>query len=138
MTHRTLSRLEASACRLEDIADALNVQTPDYRRRSAAYGEATSSVRHPTGTPNAGATAAVAGTSASPGQVTATASPTAAAVTAEDAKLVVAYKEDVIEKKLKPFLDLTKGFAGPNVVELVWFRPFRHRNTLIMHVLRFS
>ena len=116
-----ISRLEASACRLEDIADALNVQTTDYRGRSVTYGETNSSVRHSTGTSNApGATAAVAGASASPGQV-ATTAPPAAAVTSEDAKLVVAYKEDVIEKKLKPFLDLTKGFAGPNVVELVCF-----------------
>ena len=53
--------------------------------------------------------------------MTTTAPPAAAAaVTSEDAKLVVAYKEDVIEK-LKPFLELTKGFAGPNVVELVCF-----------------
>ena len=111
-----ISRLEASACRLEDIADVLN-----DRGRSVTYGETNSSVRHSTGTSNApGATAAVAGASASPGQV-ATTAPPAAAVTSEDAKLVVAYKEDVIEKKLKPFLDLTKGFAGPNVVELVCF-----------------
>jgi len=111
-----ISRLEASACRLEDIADVLN-----DRGRSVTYGETNSSVRHSTGTSNApGATSAVAGASASPGQV-ATTAPPAAAVTSEDAKLVVAYKEDVIEKKLKPFLDLTKGFAGPNVVELVCF-----------------
>jgi len=113
-----ISSLEASACRLEDIADTLNVQTADYRRRSVAYGETTPSVHYPTGTSNAPA-GTVAGANASPQG--ATAPPAAAAVTSEDAKLVVAYKEDVIEKKLKPFLELTKGFAGPNVVELVCF-----------------
>jgi adenylyl cyclase-associated protein len=42
-----------------------------------------------------------------------------AAATPEDAKFVVAYREDIIEKKLKPFLALTKSFAGPNVIEMV-------------------
>jgi adenylyl cyclase-associated protein len=42
-----------------------------------------------------------------------------AAVTPDDAKFVIAYKQDVIQKKLKPFLEFTKGFAGPNVIEMV-------------------
>jgi len=40
-------------------------------------------------------------------------------VAAENTKFVLAYKEDVIEKKLKPFLDFTREFAGPNVIEMV-------------------
>lgn len=45
--------------------------------------------------------------------------PAPTAVTPEDAKFVIAFKEDIIEKKLKPFLEFTTGFAGPNVVEMV-------------------
>jgi len=108
------SRLEASACRLEDIADTLDLKSGEYRRRSTAYPDTISSFV------SAQSTVTATTGSAKPAQ-TAASSTAPVAVTPEDAKFVVAYKRDVIEEKLKPFLEFTKDFAGPNVIEMVCF-----------------
>jgi len=45
--------------------------------------------------------------------------PPPAPAPAEDPKSVVAFDEAVVKGKLKPFLELTRSFAGPSVVEIV-------------------
>jgi len=95
------------------VVDTLDLKSGEYRRRSAAYPDTTSFV-------SAQSTITTATGPAKPAQTT-TSSAAPVAVAPDDAKFVVAYKRDVIEEKLKPFLEFTKGFAGPNVIEMVRF-----------------
>ncbi|KAJ3508744.1 hypothetical protein NLJ89_g5579 [Agrocybe chaxingu] len=103
-----IKRLEAAASRFEDIAVVLD----------PASGSATGTRRESIAQP---ATPASKVSVASPSTPTPTpAAPVAPApVPAETPKSAIAFQEKVIDAKLKPFIELTKVFAGPNVVESV-------------------
>lgn len=99
----SLSRLEATASRFEDVAETIALLTTN------------------------GASHDNSAVPVSGGQ--APAPPTASGSTATHnsgdivdplkVEFVSAYQADILTGKLKPFMELTKGFAGPNVVELV-------------------
>ncbi|EEB95349.1 hypothetical protein MPER_05693, partial [Moniliophthora perniciosa FA553] len=93
------TRLEAATSRLEDLA-ASNLPTSIRAEETKDIKEA----------PNPGSYVA---------PVAPPPPPSAPSTSMEQApKSVVAYDKNVIEGKLKPFLELTRSFAGPNVVEI--------------------
>jgi len=117
--------LEAAASRFEDIADLPLVLDPSaVTRRSnpgeAEYGAPSSShppLPPPPPPPPPPPQPAV------PTVTTSAAAPVAATPTnqvpAETPKSVSAFQENVINGKLKPFIESTQSFAGPNVIEVV-------------------
>ncbi|CAA7265404.1 unnamed protein product [Cyclocybe aegerita] len=103
-----IKRLEAAASRFEDIAVVLDPAS------GSAAGTRRQSIAQP-------ATPASKVSVASPSTPTPIpAAPVAPApVPAETPKSALAFQEQVVDAKLKPFIELTKAFAGPNVVESV-------------------
>ena len=97
--------LEAAASRFEDIAVVLEPGQGSSSGRNR--GESTS--RQPQ-------VASVPTTVAPPAPKAAAGPPAAPTETLRSA---IAFKEQVIDAKLAPFVEFTKGFAGPNVVEIV-------------------
>uniref|UniRef100_A0A0W0F912 Adenylyl cyclase-associated protein n=1 Tax=Moniliophthora roreri TaxID=221103 RepID=A0A0W0F912_MONRR len=93
------TRLEAATSRLEDLA----ASTP----LTSIGTEETKNIKE---APNTGSYVA---------PVAPPPPPSAPASMKQVPKSVIAYDENVIEGKLKPFLELTRSFAGPNVVEIV-------------------
>ncbi|KAF8968367.1 cyclase-associated protein [Flammula alnicola] len=109
-----IKRLEAAASRFEDIAVVLDPTTENrlaYEARRQLEGpdhDASTSYSPPPPPPPP-----------PPHVAAATAAPATTVVAAETPKSVLAFREQVIDGKLKPFVELTKGFAGPNVIEAV-------------------
>jgi adenylyl cyclase-associated protein len=102
--------LEAAASRFEDIADLPLVLDPSTATRrsntsEAEYGAHSSS--QPSPLPPAMQTI-----------TTSTAAPIVSAAS-ETPKSVSAFQEDIVNAKLKPFIESTQSFAGPNVIEVV-------------------
>ncbi|KAF5386785.1 hypothetical protein D9615_001875 [Tricholomella constricta] len=95
-----IKRLEAATSRLEDIADSHGGAA---ERKQSADGSSSY--------PTAPSAAAPPPPPAAP----AAAAPTVV----EDPKSVTAFDEAVIDGKVKPFVELTKTFASPTVVEIV-------------------
>lgn len=84
-------RLEAATSRLEDLAQASGV--PVVNAKDTAGSDV-----------------------ASPSSYTAPRPPPPAV---EDPQMIISFDQNVIDGKLKPFLELTKSFAGPSVIESV-------------------
>ncbi|KAF9036547.1 adenylate cyclase associated N terminal-domain-containing protein [Panaeolus papilionaceus] len=99
-----IKRLEAAASRFEDIAVAIE---PSARVRSGSVAAGTS-------TPYSPSSPTPIGTSppAPPAPVT-------AATPAQIPESVIAFREQVIEAKLKPFVALTNNLTGASVKEVV-------------------
>ncbi|RPD59148.1 cyclase-associated protein [Lentinus tigrinus ALCF2SS1-7] len=99
-----IKRLEATTSRLEDLAALGTTYLPLSAQgaASAITSPASANAEQPTPVPPPPPPPAAA-----------------AAVPAEDPRSVVAFDEQVIEGKLKPFVELTKGFASPSVIEQV-------------------
>ncbi|KAF9533468.1 adenylate cyclase associated N terminal-domain-containing protein [Crepidotus variabilis] len=98
-----IKRLEAAASRFEDIAETVVTRGSsqgDGRRGSTASGVAPAAVAP--AAPPAPSGGAAAGENLNPLEV----------------EFVAAFQRDILEAKLKPFVELTKSFAGPNVIEL--------------------
>ncbi|KAI9056890.1 hypothetical protein FKP32DRAFT_1585029 [Trametes sanguinea] len=98
-----IKRLEATTSRLEDLAGLATSYLPPAAQAAVA------------------STAPSASVNAEPRPVPPPAphAPAPVAVPAETPKSVVAFDEQIIEGKLKPFVELTKSFAIPSVVEQV-------------------
>ncbi|TFK42985.1 cyclase-associated protein [Crucibulum laeve] len=98
-----IKRLEAATSRIEDIASASGAQivTPESLLRERGISTSASAPPPPPPPPPPSAPPA----------------PAASAVV-ETPKSVVAFDEAVVQGKLKPFVELTKSFAGPNVIEM--------------------
>ncbi|KAF8188369.1 cyclase-associated protein [Pholiota molesta] len=110
-----IKRLEAAASRIEDIADVLDPtgsrpegssrgQAPDARPSSSYTTAPPAPAPPPPPPPPAPAAAAAAAP---------------APAVAETPKIVSAYQERIIAGKVNPFVEHTKSFASPNVVEAV-------------------
>ncbi|KAJ8078711.1 suppressor of rasval19 [Marasmius tenuissimus] len=94
-----IKRLEAATSRLEDLAAASNSQSDGSKDTPTSYAPPVSLPPPPPPPPPASAP-----TSTSAMQVP---------------KSVTAYDEAVVDGKLKPFLELTRSFAGASVVEII-------------------
>ncbi|GLB35392.1 putative cyclase-associated protein [Lyophyllum shimeji] len=100
-----IKRLEAATARIEDVA---NFHERNAERKESADG----SVSYPS-------TPAAAAPTAPPPPPPPPPPPVPPAPVAEDPKSVTAFDEAVIEGKVKPFVELTKSFASPVVIEIV-------------------
>ncbi|GBE82618.1 Adenylyl cyclase-associated protein [Sparassis crispa] len=100
-----IKRLEAATSRLEDLANL--PQSALTQLQGTSVTQYTSASSEPTPVPPP------------PPPPPATVVPPPAPTLAEDPKSVVAYDELIIDGKLKPFVDLTKSFAGASVIEQV-------------------
>ncbi|KAF8911155.1 adenylate cyclase associated N terminal-domain-containing protein [Gymnopilus junonius] len=105
-----IKRLEAAASRFEDIV--VNIDPSNLANRTTAEG----AVQNPAQGPS---TSSAAPPPPPPPPPPPSAPVPAAPVIAEVPKSVSAFQERVIDAKLKPFVEFTQGFAGPNVVEIV-------------------
>ncbi len=114
-------RLEATTSRLEDLASlATTYLPPSAQGAVSAITSPASANAEPTPVPPPGAAAQAA--------------------PAETPRSVVAFDEQVIEGKLKPFVELTKSFASQSVIEQVrpclidlgW--PFMHTGPFLVRV----
>ncbi|KAJ4469500.1 adenylate cyclase associated N terminal-domain-containing protein [Lentinula edodes] len=97
-----IKRLEAATSRIEDLA---------------ASGWPTSKPETSEATHNSSSYAAAA--SSPPVQASSPAAPPSVSTMRETPKSVVVFDEVVIDGKVKPFVELTKSFAGASVVEIV-------------------
>ncbi|KAL0580251.1 suppressor of rasval19 [Marasmius crinis-equi] len=96
-----IKRLEAATSRLEDLAASTShIPTSDGSKAAPNTSSYVPSVSSPPPPPPPPPPAAAPAMQAVP-------------------KSVTAYDEVVIDGKLKPFLELTRSFAGPSVVEIV-------------------
>ena len=95
-------RLEATTSRLEDLASLATTYLPPSAQgaASAITSPASANAEQPTPVPPPPP-------------------PPAAAAPAQDPRSVVAFDEQIIDGKLKPFVELTKSFASPSVIEQV-------------------
>ncbi|KAI0695433.1 adenylate cyclase associated N terminal-domain-containing protein [Cerioporus squamosus] len=100
-----IKRLEATTSRLEDLASLATSYLPPSAQGAA------STITSPASA-NAEPTPVPPPPPPPPGAV-------APAAPAQDPRSVVAFDEQVIEGKLKPFVELTKSFASPSVIEQV-------------------
>ena len=105
-----LCRLEATTSRLEDLASlATSYLPPSAQAAASTVNPASSANAEPTPVPPPPPPP-----------------PTTIAPPAEDPKSVVAFDEQIIEGKLKPFVELTKGFSCQALVDQV--RPMSYRS----------
>ncbi|KAI0373302.1 cyclase-associated protein [Pilatotrama ljubarskyi] len=104
-----IKRLEATTSRLEDLASLATSYLPPPAQGAAAASVSASANAEPTPVPP-------------PPPPPPAPAPTASAIPAGTENLprsVVAFDEQIIDGKLKPFVELTKNFASPSVIEQV-------------------
>lgn len=108
-----IKRLEAATSRLEDIAVAQGSAIPTLRADNLSSSSSISNVAPPPPPP-----------------------PPTHAIVAETPRSVQAFDENIIDGKLKAFVDLTKSFASPLVVEQVGYveSAFKNLRSLLLTV----
>ncbi|KAF9264741.1 cyclase-associated protein [Marasmius fiardii PR-910] len=129
-----IKRLEAATSRLEDLAASTShistkaIEGTKDTPKTASYNASPVSSAPPPPPPPPSSTPAP--TMSSPDAVK------TEAPQIEIHKSVVAYDEIVIEAKLKPFLELTRSFAGASVVEIIGLveRQFKDLRDLLLIV----
>ncbi|KAI0747648.1 adenylate cyclase associated N terminal-domain-containing protein [Daedaleopsis nitida] len=96
-----IKRLEATTSRLEDLASLASSYLPPTAQAAA------STVTSP------------ASANTEPTPVPPPPPPPQAAPPADNPRSVVAFDDQILEGKVKPFVELTKSFASPSVIEVV-------------------